>query len=196
MEHSPEGKKSKLPDTVPDCDRIGLWRVQLELLAIAEKTLGLRDRSKEICRPVFSSQGPCIRFTLNEESVFAELSLNAAKYWPTTLYELAHETVHLLNPITGNANYLEEGVAVAFSLHVQPTYQICQPVRGEAYRRAHALVSRLPGGALVAGKFVRNQLGALSSATTLNLSAMFENADIDLLSQLTTEFSSEKRVDS
>ena len=48
------------------------------------------------------------------------MSDNGRFYWPTVVYELAHETVHLLNPVfLGEANYLEEGVAVAFSLHGQ-----------------------------------------------------------------------------
>ena len=63
----------------------------------------------------------------NLDGAFAELSRASECYWPTVVFEMAHETVHLLNPVPGNANNLEEGVAVAFSLRVQPSYGICYP---------------------------------------------------------------------
>ena len=101
---------------------------------------------------------------------------------------MAHETVHLLNPIPGNANYLEEGVAVAFSLSVQPLYGICIPPRMKSYLCALGLVVALPGGPLEPGRRVRERVGALSAATVQDLRELFSNVDSTVLSKLAEEF--------
>ena len=85
----------------PGQDPSALWSMQLQLLRLAEDTLGPRDASKVIYQPIFVEDGPHIRNTPNLDGAFAELSRNAEGYWPTVVKELAHETVHLLNPRPG-----------------------------------------------------------------------------------------------
>ena len=112
-----------LPSTLlPREDPSAAWSLQLQLLRLAEDTLGPRDASKTIFQPVFADYGPYIRNTPNLDGAFAELSRNAEVFWPTTLYELAHETVHLLNPRPGTGNWLGEGIAVAFSQTMARTF--------------------------------------------------------------------------
>lgn len=101
----------------PDKSPAAVWQLQNMLLDKAQELLGPRI-DKKIYQPTFSDKGANIINTPNMDGAFAVLSLNAAGYWPTTVYELAHETVHLLDPVRGCTNYLEEGVAVAFSVEM------------------------------------------------------------------------------
>ena len=57
---------------------------------------------------------------------------------------MAHETVHLLNPMVGTTTNLEEGVAVAFSFHIQPAYGINVRPGTTAYNHAYGMVCHLP----------------------------------------------------
>ena len=102
---------------------------------------------------------------------------------------MAHETVHLLNPIPGNTNNLEEGVAVAFSLEAQQSYDInIQKPRMESYLHVLQLVGMLPGGSLGATKSVRDYVGALSDVTAQHLGELFPNVDKVVLSKLAEPF--------
>ena len=150
----------QLPQTKPRDDPNALWALQMELLSIAESALGPRDASKRICAPQFVDDGPRIRNTPSLDGAFVELSRAAEAYWPTVVYEMAHETVHLLDPIPGNTNNLEEGVAVEFSLKAQQLYGTgIQKPSLESYLYALRLVSVLPEGPIEAGKRLRNRVG-------------------------------------
>ena len=185
-----EGTKTsmKLPDTNPRDDPAGLWALQLELLMRAEFILGPRDLSKEICQPDFADDGPRIRNTPELDGAFVELNRDAECSWPETVFEMAHETVHLLNPIPGNANYLEEGVAVAFSLSVQQLYGVSVQTSMKSYLYALQLVAILPGGPFEVGKGIRERVGALSDARVEDLGELFPNVDKTVLSKLAEEF--------
>ncbi len=150
----------RLPATQPVNDPAGLWSLQLELLAMAESLLGPREASKKIYQPQFTDDGPQLRNTRALDGAYVELSRNGQRYWPTVVFEMSHETVHLLNPIPGNTNNLEEGVAVAFSLHVQSSYGISIPVSMPSYLYALRLVQALPEGPLGAAARVRRQVGS------------------------------------
>lgn len=177
-----------LPDTLPLIDPKGLWCLQLELMAHAEILLGTRDPSKRIYRPQFTDDGPRIRNTPTLDGAYAELSPNGRFYWPTVVFELAHETVHLLDPVAGNTNNLEEGVAVAFSLQVQPTYGIDVPVTTRSYAHVLDLALRLGDDPMTAGKRVRQLVGSLHSATSRYLADIFPKVDGLILEELAAEF--------
>ena len=89
-----------LPQTSPRDDPATLWALQKNLLSIAKATLGVRDTSKKIYQSVFTDDGPHIRDTPELDGAFAELSRNGECYWPTVIYEMAHETVHPSQPCT------------------------------------------------------------------------------------------------
>lgn len=166
-----------------------LWAVQLQLLELAEDALGPRDASKKIYQPVFADDGPLTRNTPNLDGAFAELSRKAESDWPTTIYELAHETVHLLNPKPGVGNWLSEGIAVAFSIHAQLYFKLMpQRIGMQSYRRSLELVSELPCGPLVAGRSIRAACGSLDSATKGVLAELFPSVDSELLAELCDPF--------
>ena len=178
----------RLPATQPVNGPAGLWALQLELLGMAESLLGPRDASKKICRPRFTDEGPQIRNTPDLDGAYVELSRNGQRYWPTVVFEMSHETVHLLNPIPGNTNNLEEGVAVAFSLHVQASYGISIPVTMPSYLYALRLVQALSGDPLAAAARVRRQSGSLSAATPQSLAELFPEVDGGVLANLAGGF--------
>lgn len=178
----------RLPDSKPLGDPEALWALQLRLLAIAESILGPRDVSKKIYQPQFSDNGPCIRNTPNLDGAFTELSRAGEHYWPTVVFEMAHETVHLLNPFPGGANNLEEGVAVAFSLHVQPAFGVCIQPSLPSYAQAFRLASLLPGGPLRAAQRIRNRCGALNDITLRDLQELFPSVGVAVLQTLVERF--------
>ena len=185
-------KPMNLPDTDPVNDPAGLWALQWQLIEIAERELGPRDRSITVYQPTFDDDGPFLRNTPNFDGAFVELSRNAEHYWPTAVFEMVHETVHLLNPVVRDAgNMLEEGVAVAFSLHVQPIYGFTMPVTMPSYAEAMRLAESLPGGALPGGRLIRESAGALSSATEELLGRLFPVLDPRIRARLAGRFNRE-----
>ena len=178
----------QLPETMPRDTPEALWALQLELLSMAESTLGHRDITKKIYSPQFSDEGPCIRNTPNLDGAFAELSRAGECYWPTVVFEMAHETVHLLNPVPGNANNLEEGVSVAFSLRVQYSYGISIQPSIPAYLQAFQISSMLPGGPLRAAKRVRDRVDSLNDITAQGLRELFPSIDEVVCGRLAERF--------
>ena len=181
-------KRMQLPESMPRDDPAALWALQAELLSIAESILGTRDLTKQICQPRFTDSGPIIRNALGLDGAYIELSRNAECYWPTVVFEMAHETVHLLNPVVGKANNLEEGVAVAFSLYVQPLYGIRIQPSIPSYLSAFQLANILPEGALEAAKRVRDHVGALNNITLQGLQELFPSVDKVILRELAERF--------
>ena len=173
----------------PRKDPSALWSVQLQLLSLAEDTLGRRDVSKVICQPILTDHDPNIRNTPNLDGAFAELSRNAEGYWPTALYELAHETVHLLNPKPGDGTWLSEGIAVAFSSYAQQQFKLePQRVKKPSYRRSLEFVSKLPPDPLTAGRRIREACSTLDNATQSILETLFPGLDLDTLRELCKPF--------
>jgi hypothetical protein len=175
------------PTLRPTEDPSTVWAVQTRLLLAAERLLGPRDYQKKVYQPQFGTdgQGPHIVNTPTFDGAFANLSANAAGYWPTLVFELAHETVHLLNPIEGHTNWIEEGVAVAFSIHAQAIYGISlNPIPPGAYWDAFTLVDALPGGTFAFAKMVRAKFGTLHSFNGAELSAEFPRLSAELASRL------------
>lgn len=178
----------RLPQSKPCEDPVGLWTVHKVLLSAAQAHLGTRDVSKRIYQPQFTDEGPMLRNTPALDGAYVELSRAGENYWPTVMFELAHETVHLLDPIPGDTNYLEEGIAVFFSLEVAPWYNDYVRSLIGPYRDALELTEPLPAGPLEAGKRVRESVGALSNATATSMAALFPNVDAKTLIRLTTLF--------
>jgi hypothetical protein len=137
-------------------------------MAQTEERLGSRDSSKKIYLPTFGPNGPRLINTPSFDGAFAELSQNAAKYWPAALYELAHETVHLLNPIAGSTNWLEEGIAVALSIELSRifTNDPMTPPTNSIYQEAWQLITALPIRYDELGSLVRAERGQLNLATS------------------------------
>ena len=179
-----------LPQTEPVNDPGTLWALQKELLEMAQRLLGIRDESKTIYQPQFTDEGPQIRNTPDRDGAFTELGRKCESDWEYVVYQMAHETIHLLNPVLlGQANNLEEGVAVAFSIKVQPLYSIeFHPKMLPSYVHALRLVSKLPRDLFEAAKRVRDHAGSLSSVTVQQLEELFPSVDRATLSELAERF--------
>lgn len=107
----------------PVNDEPRLWKLQGYFLIEAERLLGPRDKSKKIYQPSWDLDGPHVRYTTNKDGAFAELGFNAKTNWEMVVYQLAHETIHLLDQHGGKQTHLlEEGAAVRFSLDMMKKY--------------------------------------------------------------------------
>ena len=178
----------RFPHTNPIDDPTTLWALQNELLSLAESFLGPRNSSKKIYQPIFAGDFPCVRNTPDLGGAFVELSRAGECYWPTVVFEMAHETVHLLDPIVGNTNTLEEGIATAFSVKVQSSYGIDILPEKASYIRALLLCRKLPGDPLLAGKRARDIFGALSIITAYQLGQLFPSIEETVLDDLAKPF--------
>ena len=185
---------SVLPNTLPRDDAEGLWALQVNLLSIAERVLGARDNSKKIYQPQFTDDGPMLRNTAELDGAYTEMSRGAENCWTTTLFEMAHETVHLLNPTIGGTNYMEEGIAVYFSLMLAPGYENyirdSNPVYCEALKR----IEDFTKAPLETGRLARKRFGALSKVSVENLAELCPTAERELLIRLAEEFPAEPRL--
>lgn len=172
---------TRLPVDAPDA----LWALQNFLLEQVEARLGERDKLKTICQPTFHNEPPQLFHTGAYDGVFAKLSCNAKSYWPTAMYELAHETVHFLNPVIGGANYLEEGLAVQFSVEMSSTFTV-HPLRPDdgLYRKAVDMVGELPGNRYEVGKLCRSTFGSLDSVSELGLQQIMTGISANLAQRL------------
>ena len=140
----------------------------------AEQLLGPRSTAYQIGHPIFVGGGPRLRFRPDGMGVCAELSLNAATYWPTLVFELAHETIHLLDPVQGYTNAFEEGIATEFQLWVAPALSgVEMPITVPAYTEAQDQVRSLGISPFEAAHQVRLRCGALSRASANDLNVLF-----------------------
>lgn len=148
-----------------------LWEMQNLLLLEAQQQLGPRTPSKKIYQPTFEADAqPCVRFAKSYDGAWAEMTADAAGNWRLCIWQLAHETVHLLDQTPGTeASVLEEGVAVAFAHHACSMFGF--EIRRAAmanYAQACTLVKRLPGGIVAAGR-LRQFAGSFDNVTVEHL---------------------------
>jgi len=177
-----------MPRIRPDAEPKRMRVLQSTLLALAEGFFGTRDRSFSIADPRFHERGPFLQHSSEDEHLWVELSNNAAGYWPTAVFELAHESVHLLNPVKGYTNTLEEGFAVAFQHFVAPV------LSGEAisttldsYLEAERLVKELGDDVFHSGKKIRQHFRSFSKVNVDSLSKLFPSSKPELLEKLVAE---------
>ncbi|OCH70093.1 hypothetical protein A6D94_21800 [Vibrio splendidus] len=176
---------------LPEKSELAVWQLQIFLLKEAEARFGIKDTKKIIYQPTFSNndkEGPMIMNRYNLDGAWAQLSVNSKVYWPCTLFELAHETVHLLNPVLGNTNYLEEGVAVAFSIEMSKN-ETNHPMETEdpTYLDAYRLVQLLPNNMYESVKMIRDKCGSLGEASVADLTELFPELEPQTIEQLCTE---------
>ena len=181
------------PDSEPINDPGGLWALQLQLLAMSESYFGTRDKSFRVFHPQFCKNGPNIRIEYAPRGAYAQLSYSGRFNWPTVVYELAHETIHLLNPgVLGTANNLEEGVAVAFSIYAQQAYGVkVQTPSIPSYAFALSLVKKLPDNILGSGKKIRQKVGRLSDATADDLRDLYPGLEHSIAEKLDSKFNNQ-----
>nr|WP_298114081.1 hypothetical protein [uncultured Pseudomonas sp.] len=176
----------KFPTQSPIASKPEMWNLQNFLLRKAEELIGPRDPQKEIFQPTFDRKGPFIMNRFQGDGAWAVLSFNASNYWPTALYELAHETIHLLDPVEGFTNYLEEGIAVAFSLELsrtQTNHAMPAPT-DKFYGRALELVKALPVDPFSSAHRIRSKCRKLSLARHQDLKELFPELEEEIAHEL------------
>lgn len=182
------------PSERPDRSPQAMWELQVKLDICAQNLLGPRNLDKKLLSPTFVEGGPNVRNTCALDGGFAELSLNAAGYWPTAIYELAHETIHLLDPRPGyptgkGASWLEEGVAVNFSLAV--SREIGDKgikVNLKKYKIANGLFSRIGGDLFSRAREIRCISGHFSDATALDILSVTPDMPLNVAEKLASSF--------
>jgi hypothetical protein len=101
----------------------GTWTLTTyfgQMLSEAEELYGHRDLNwTPIGVEFFDCTVPHIWFPGNRNHVAIRLTLSALYDLSEALWQLAHETVHILGPVErGKVNNLEEGVATHFALNI------------------------------------------------------------------------------
>lgn len=182
----------KIPETHPINDDVSLWQLQTELMAEAESVFGLRDSTKKLYQPSWDPDGPNVRYTPNKDGAFAELCPFAEQDWKFAVYQLAHETVHLLDQSGGDKTHLlEEGAAVKFSLDMMVKYGF--DTKGfpalQTYRNALSLFESLSSDPYATIKKCRSICGNFTSIDEATLRSecpqIEDKVILDLLSKPT-----------
>ena len=95
--------------------------------------------------------------------------------------------IHLLNPVSDYTNYLEEGIATAFSQYAAACYEIFNPPTGH-YKDALELVHSLSDDPLGVGRLLRTRVGALSDVSSRDLTRHFPGVSEDIAEFLARKF--------
>lgn len=198
-------KSFKIPITLPKDSPSDLWSLQLLLDEYAQLLFGPRSPQKKLYQPTFSIQEgeqPHVINSLSEDGGWAQLSINASTYWPITVYELAHETVHLLDPRPAppygkGSNWLEEGVAVEFSLHcARLICGVTPPIGNKKYNTARNLVLKIGKDNLFEKfKKLREECGHFSDTTIDAMKLHVTGCDETAIKKLTERFDDTKLID-
>lgn len=122
------------------------------------------------------------------------MNLNAAGDWSLAIFQLAHETIHLLDPrpaypVGIGASWFEEGLAVNFSIAVSK--EIGNPsikVGDDKYNRANQLFSRIGGDLFHRAMQVRSRSGHFSDAKASDLLAVSPKLPEHIAEKLVSSF--------
>ncbi|EHK9050398.1 hypothetical protein RH728_004173 [Vibrio vulnificus] len=181
----------KFSDLEPINSPSAMWALQQFMVLEVERRLGHRDAQKTICQPTFHDDPkakPCIVNRFSLDGAWACLSVGSKTNWECAYFEIAHETVHLLNPVVGNTNYLEEGVAVVFAEKMQQLQGIALTnIECPFYKRAKLLVEQLPGGVFEAATKIREICGSLGVAKSSDLTSLFPTLNQSVADELCME---------
>jgi hypothetical protein len=176
------------------------WTVTSRLgdtLKMAQELLGPRDKSYTILGIEFITQGPpSVWYPGNRKDIIIQLTTKASCDMRRALFQLAHETVHILSPTGGpyRATILEEGLATYFSLYylekihipVQRDY-IDNPKYQSAYDDIVSLTKEYPD-ALEKIKNIRKDQPFISGITYEQLKQTFPKIGDQLAQRLTMIF--------
>lgn len=160
-----------------------------DALAFVEALFGPRDTAWAVGPARVVPNGPHIHLPAGtHHAVEVHLGPYAQHFAPTAFFQLAHETVHLLNPRVGAVSLLEDGLAVWASLafvHARTPGHDMRASLGPRFAEALAAVEAVLGppegadptqaGAPV--RALRARAGALSNVTADDLRAVWPGLD-------------------
>lgn len=183
-----------------DCLDTVVLRLQNFLNKEAVKTFGQRNSNIALLPPVIvpGSTYAEVQFTKDERSAYANLSPYAGEHWENMVYQLAHELVHLLDPLKRppdgpGATWFEEAVATSFALKYLRLLgrRVWEP-SGD-YEYAYACIKEAgPNHLYVAGQ-LRRQFGHLSNIPADALKNAF-NCRQEIADQLARRFLEKDRI--
>lgn len=147
----------------------------LALLARAEQLYGhSQDEHPALVANRHGTEHPVVAPDCNDHRHYCALLNSLANTWEEAFYALAHEVVHLLNPVPTESDTvatLEEGVAIAFAESVYAEYITPytgrgaqrSPIRGEysSYIAAYEAAALIPASTLLR---IRKTFGSFAHA--------------------------------
>ena len=171
-----------------------------EFLLKAEKEYGTRDKTWTILGIDFSAKGqPQVWYPFSGRDakfIAIQLTQGAANKKKKALFQLAHESIHLLSPNGPGekSSVLEEGLATYFSIHSLESTGVkinAKYIGSKPYTQAYILVSQLyklhkDTGARI--KALREKGHTLSNISKGELMKSFPKIDEKLASLLTQQF--------
>lgn len=167
----------------------------------AQKEYGSRDKSWTILGIEFIDKGPpSIWYPysgVNAKFIAIQLTSSAANDKKRALFQLAHETIHVLSPngSDNESSVFEEGIAAYFSIHALEGAGIninAQYIAAKTYTQAYIAVSYLYKLHPDTGKRIkalRAKGETLSSMSKKTLMKAFPKADDKLATLLIQKFS-------
>lgn len=169
------------PTAKPMEDRVHVWTLQKLILSEAEIRFGPMNPAKKLFRPKFVENGPHVINTPSFDGGFAGLSMNAARYWPAFVWELSHETVHLLDPDVAGVPYLEEGFCEFFAIEMATPIKGVPSSRPNAYVEAEHLVRSTFNSPYDAARQIRERFGRLRDATIQGMCDLFPEIPLEMI---------------
>jgi hypothetical protein len=162
------------------------------MLEMAEQRFGPRDKSYTILGFEFRAGLPQIWFPGNRRRVIVQLDSSGMNDPSLPLFQMAHQSVHLLTPVLpANASVLEEGLATFFSKEYMAAHIGGVWLTGDQkYDRAEVLARKLLLFAADAVKALRERVSVISEATAQDLIKICPSLSHHLAEQLVVPFQS------
>jgi hypothetical protein len=170
-----------------------------KMLQLAQSQFGSRDESYTILGIEFIDGQPKIWYPGDCKNIVIQLGKLCLSQPDRACFQLAHETIHLLSPTTGeDVNVLEEGLASHFQVwymdnHYPPEWPRSgfdwTKLDSPYYEKAKMLVERLLGIDPKAIRRLRKQQWRLSQITAEEIQNAYQVLDCCDVLALTTKFS-------
>ncbi len=163
-----------------------------QMLEMAEQRFGPRDRSYTILGFEFRAGSSQIWFPEDGKTVIVQLDSSNMNDPNLPLFQMAHESVHLLTPVLpANASVLEEGLATYFSKEYMAAHIGGVWLTGDQkYDRAEVLARKLLLFNPDAVKALRELVSVISEATAQNILKICPSLSPQLAEQLVVTFQS------
>jgi len=162
------------------------------MLEMAEQRFGPRDKSYTILGFEFRAGLPQIRFPGSRKRVIVQLDSSSMNDPNLPLFQMAHQSVHLLTPVLpANASVLEEGLATYFSKEYMAAHIGGVWLTGDQkYDRAEVLARKLLLFNADGVKALRELVSVISEATAQHILKICPSLPPHLAEQLVVTFQS------
>lgn len=173
---------------LPADDKSAGVKAKQMIIVKMESLFGARDKTFTIDDDITYHDGRPRVWTYDQANKKCKviLSNGCLDFWPCFVYEMAHESIHLLNPQPEAASYLEEGIAVWFSDYMMKecNYEKHFP-RGD-YKKALKLVTLIKDAPPNIVKKIRGENLNLTDITHAELRHLYPKLTIRQAQELTS----------